>query len=177
MIRRGFFSAAALVSALYAPHAGAQAPGKAGAGLNSIAADARERGMKGCVPTLNRLTNQIIGNTRYGAYPVASGTETKDRLYTVVISRQLDGGVTQLVSLSVSPDKNCSLSYDIHTVWPAACDQVAARNFPSYQQLTPMSGTAVMRQEHPFKQVYLVPLPGGCMSMRKDTVFSPGAGS
>lgn len=176
MKRNILISAAALTAALYAPHVVAQkAPGEGG--LNPIAADAKTRGLKGCVPTVNRFTAQLIGDGRYGAYPVASGSETKDRLYNVVISRVLGGGVTQLVSLSVSPDAKCSVTYDIHTVWPLACNQVAAQNFPSYQRATPMSGNVVMLQENPFKQVYLVPLPGGCMSMRKDTAFDPRSGS
>jgi hypothetical protein len=143
--------------------------------LNPIAEEARQKGLRGCVPILNKITNPLIDKARYGGISVAASSETKDRLYSVVFSRQVPGAPNQLVSIAVSPDNRCSTTIEITTVWSASCEQVAARVYPTYTRAAPMTSSAVMVTEAPHKSAYLLPLAGACLSIQKDTVFYPAS--
>jgi hypothetical protein len=141
--------------------------------LNPIALEAREKGLRGCVPILNRITNPLIDVARYSGVSVGAARETKDRLFIVVFSRQVPGGPNQLVSVAVSPDRWCSATVEITTVWKATCEQVADRMFASYPRAAPMTGSAVMLAESPTRSAYLLPLDAACLSIQKETLFHP----
>jgi hypothetical protein len=141
--------------------------------LNPIALEARAKGLKGCVPILNRITNRLIDVARYGGVSVGATHETKDRLFSVLFSRQVPGTPEQLVSVAISPDRWCSATIEITSVWDGSCEQVAGRMFASYPRAAPMIGSAVMLSESPTRSAYLLPLDAACLSIQKETLFHP----
>lgn len=165
-------SAAALLTAVLAAHtASAQEAGEQSGGEadNLIVADARQRGVTRCIERIEAVTDRVLGDANIGGYVIVDNDNPDDGIYTVMVSRQSPRGGTQMVSLSVARDENCSASYDVTSVWGAACPRIAQRWFPNYDPEVQLPGEVVVRTAEAKQQVYMVPLPGGCMTIQKET--------
>jgi len=147
-----------------------QKPVPEGETANIILADARQRGMEKCIERVKEITDRVLGDAEIGGYVIVNDDNPDSGIYTAMVSRPNGRGGTQMVSLSVSPDDNCSASYDITSVWGAACPRIAQRWFPSYEPVVQLPGNVVVRSAAEKQQVYMVPLPDGCMTIEKATV-------
>lgn len=147
--------------------AGANPP----ATLNLLVADARERGFDKCLKRLASITGKLLSGAKMGAYVLSREDEPNDGIYTAMVSRQTNRGGTQMVSISVSPDDDCTASYEITTVWTGACGQIGRRLFSDYTPKVKLPGNVVVRSASDQQQVYMVPLPGGCLTIQKATLY------
>lgn len=140
-----------------------------GGKANVIVADAKKRGVKKCLDRIEKVTDQVLGEAVVGAYVVADEHHPDSGIYTAMISRHNKGGGTQMVSLSVSPDEKCTATVDITSVWNAACRRIGPKWFSGYKPKVRLPGNVIVRVATRKKQVYMVPLPGGCMTIQKET--------
>lgn len=157
-------------AATASPSTAGQAPARPAG--NPILEAARSQGVSRCLTRIGNLSEALTQGATYRAYAVTDDNKADERLYSLVLSRLSSQNTHQLVSATVTPDKACSATYDISTVWGLPCAQVAQQAFAAFKPETSLPGNVTVLQGSALQQVYLLATPGGgCMSLQKETLY------
>jgi hypothetical protein len=132
---------------------------------------AQQRGVAKCLPRIEELASPLLKGANYRADIVAEPVRPDTRLFAAMISRQGPQGVHQFASLAVAPDAACSSTVGITTAWAIPCEQVAGRAFARFRPTARLSGNVAVLQLDSGPQVFLMPAPGGCLSLEQTMLY------
>lgn len=142
--------------------------------VNQVLVEAKQKGVNdACMKRVNNMSTFLIGGGQYSSMTYAAPQQANLNLFSAAVGHQGQDG-TYLGLMDVSPDSNCSASYQIVKVWANNCQQVAAATFPQYKLKGQMvSGTSVFELDAN-KYIFAMPSPGqGCVTIEKNMVFEP----
>jgi len=153
-----------------APVAPAAAPGATV--LETLAARA---GVKTCLRAVRDHAPALSGPPGTQAvvlmmHPVAPDTSA----FGVSIERAEPNRV-RLLSATFAPTVRggCDVSYDMVDTWSKSCEDVARQDLRYMQPLPVIGRNVFVLPVGPTNHVYLMPAPGGCVTIGKEVMFPP----
>lgn len=147
-------------------------PATAANNTNQIMADAKQKKVKeSCLARVNNMSTFLVGSGQYSSMTYAAPKDADENLFSAVIGQQDKGG-SYLAFMDMSPDDNCSATYDIVKVWANNCQQVAANTFPQHKVLGQMAGGAWAFELNANTHIFALESPGqGCVTIEKHMLF------
>ncbi len=131
---------------------------------------AKEAGVKKCLPAIKSISDFIIENGNHGAHSFWSSQKPDDQLFTSTVERNFSDGKL-LTSISVAPVKTgeCAIVYEQVGFYPKSCVAVSKETFSKYQYKGELNKEVVILQSTS-ATVYLMPVEGGCVTMKKEII-------
>lgn len=163
-----------MVSMAFAPHALAQQQDAAAASsVGTVARLAGRIGVQTCLDATRRFGPALTGTTGSHAAVVMSHPAAPDAATLGVAIERKDAEATSLVSATFAPTLRggCDLSYDKVDVWRKSCQDVALEELRYTQALERLGEQIAVIPYSPTHHVYLIRIPGGCVSVTKEVVY------
>ena len=139
----------------------------------TVARLAGRLGVQTCLDATRRFGPALTGTTGSHSAVVMTHPAAPDAATLGVAIERKDAEATSLVSATFAPTLRggCDLSYDKIDVWRKSCQDVALEELRYTQALERLGEQIAVVPYSPTHHVYLIRIPGGCVSVMKEVVY------
>ena len=141
--------------------------------VGTVARLAGRLGVQTCLDATRRFGPALTGTTGSHSAVVMTHPAAPDAAALGVAIERKDAEATSLVSATFAPTLRggCDLSYDKVDVWRKSCQDVALEELRYTQALERLGEQIAVVPYSPTHHVYLIRIPGGCVSVMKEVVY------
>lgn len=140
---------------------------------NTMAQLARAAGIQKCARVASAVGPSMTGSgAEHAALLMAHPVAPDAAMFGATVERTTERGPSLLSAwFAPTPRGNCDVGYDIVDVWPKPCQEVAREAFNHTAPLAGVGRSVAVLALGPTHHIYLIAAPGGCVSVRKETLY------
>ncbi|WP_127477151.1 hypothetical protein [Sulfurivermis fontis] len=137
---------------------------------NVVVKQAREAGVKRCMPAIEKIANFLIGDGNAGVHSVWNSDNPDKQAFSAVIERNYsDGAIVTNLNVTPVPTGQCYVEYEKIIQFNKSC-LAAAQEFKGAEYKGEVN-KEVGALNHNGVHVYLIPSGTNCIVVRKEIIM------